>query len=58
MKSQYKVKLNNRQIRTKEFLNTFDSYSAVRAAVKRHIRAKGLDADKGFKTYGYSIVSY
>lgn len=53
----YKVKLNGRLLRTKAFSNGFDNYAAVRAAVKRHIRAKGLDADKGFKTYGYAIVS-
>jgi len=53
----YKVKLNNRLIRTKEFVAGFPTYAAVRAAVKRHIRAKGLNADQGFQAHGYTIVS-
>lgn len=53
----YKVKLNNRLIRTKEFVSGFPTYAEVRAAVKRHIRSKGLNADRGFKAHGYSIVS-
>ncbi len=52
----FKVKLNNRVLRTKLFKDGFGSYEQARVAVKRLLRSKGISGDTGLAANGLQIV--
>ncbi len=51
----YVVKFKGRKIKTKLFKIGFKNYEAARTVLKRLIRSKGFNSDKGYTHLGYSI---
>ena len=51
----YVVKLKGRKISLKAFKLGFKNYEQARMVLKRLIRSKGFNADRGFTCLGYSI---
>jgi hypothetical protein len=51
----YVVKFKGRKLNHKAFRVSFKSYEAARTVLKRLIRSKGHNSDKGFTILGYSI---
>lgn len=51
----YVVKLKGRKISLKAFKLGFKNYEQARATLKRLIRSRGFNADRGFTCLGYSI---
>jgi hypothetical protein len=51
----YVIKLNGRKLKLKSFRVSFKSYESARTLLKRLIRSKGHNSDRGFTHLGYSI---
>jgi hypothetical protein len=52
----YIVKLKGRKLNLKEFKVGFKNYESARTVLKRLIRSRGFNSDKGFTCLGFSIV--
>lgn len=51
----YVVKFKGRKIKLKSLRVSFKSYEAARTVLKRLIRSKGHNSDRGYTVLGYSI---
>jgi hypothetical protein len=51
----YVVKFKGRKLKTKAFKIAFKSYEQARTVLKRLIRSKGFNSDKGYTHLGYCI---
>jgi hypothetical protein len=51
----YVVKLKGRKLNLKSFKVGFKKYEEARTVLKRYIRSKGFNSDKGYTYLGFRI---